>query len=238
MSQSGDANHPPEEMLAAYALRLGPVDQAFIEHIEQCEICAHAIAPMISLRSALKEKLFRFDCPSEEKLTRYAFHELPIWERPAIEAHIQHCRQCTEEVHVLQQAEGNVLASPFSALWETARRLKAALLPQLPQYGFRDMEEAGEASSTLYAFAADGVTVHLSRSKGMQGTFFLTGMLEPPSGLAVRLLRDAEAQQPVLISEVAIETGGFFDLGSVSSGTYHLEVLFPDRLIEIGSLHL
>lgn len=238
MSQSGDANHPPEEILAAYALRLGPVDQAFIEHIEQCEICAHEIAPMISLRSALKEKLFRFDCPSEEKLTRYAFHELPIWERPAIEAHIQHCRHCTEEVHVLRQANSDVLASPFSALWKTTRRLKAALLPQLPHHSFRALEEADELSPTLYAFAADEVTVHLSRSKGPQGTFFLTGMLEPPSGLAVRLLQDTAAQQAALVSEVVIETDGFFDLGSVSSGTYHLEVLFPDRLIEIGSLHL
>lgn len=238
MSQPGAANHPPEEVLAAYALRLGPVDQAFIEHIEQCEICAHEIAPMISLCSALKEKLFRFDCPSEEKLTRFAFRELPIWERSAIEAHIQHCRHCTEEVHVLEQANSDILASPFSTLWETTRRLTATLLPQLPQYGFRDLEEAGELSPTLYAFAVDEVTVRLSRSKGMQGTFFLTGMLEPPSGLAVRLLQDTEGQPPALISEVVIETDGFFDLGSVSPGTYRLEVLFPDRLIEIGSLHL
>lgn len=238
MSQPGDANHPPEEILAAYALRLGPVDQAFREHIEQCENCMHKIASIISLHSALNKELFRFDCPSEEKLTRYSFHELPLWERPAIEAHLQHCRHCTEEVHVIQQANSDVLTSPFATLWETPRRLKAALLPQLPRYGFRDLEEAGELSPTLYTFAADEVTVRLSRSKGAQGTFFLTGMLDPPSGLAVRLLQDTEAQQTALLSEVVIETDGFFDLGSVSPGMYRLEVLFPDRLIEIGSLKL
>lgn len=237
MSQPVDANHLPQEILAAYALRLGTVNQEFVQHIEQCEICTREVTTMISLQYTLKKKIFRFDCPSEEKLVTYALHSLPLWERTAIKAHLQNCRYCIEEVRVIQQTEEEA-SSPFSTLWEAAHRIKAALLPQLPQYSFRDLEEAGEPRPTLSTFTVDEVTVRLSRSKGKQEKFFLTGMLESPSGLAVRLLQVTETQPSVLISEVLIETDGFFDLGLVSPGIYQLEVLLSDRLIEIGSLHI
>ncbi len=77
------------------------------------------------------------------------------------------------------------------------------------------------------------------------GIFLLTGRIQQkqtetsialPTPLADRLLRVTADQPPELIDETPLEPDNFFELAPVPPGTYQLEVLFSDRLVEIGEL--
>jgi hypothetical protein len=244
MSRPADLNHPSQKVLNAYALRPETVDQAITQHIKQCETCMRDVTAIVLLQRSLKKKLFRFDCPSEEKLTAYALHKLPLWERMAIEAHLPNCQHCSEEIRIIQRVAEDFLPSPSSAPWETVRRIRALLQPQSPQYGLRELEGAGEPSPAIYTFAAEEIKGYLGSYEGERGMFFLTGRLQsqqaeqPLTAIAARLLQASEAQQNALVSEATIEPDGFFELGPALPGTYQLEVLLSNRLVEIGSVRL
>jgi len=245
-----DPNHANEEDLTAFALRPETVEEAIAHHIAQCEICTSAVNDIASLQHALKKKLSRFDCPSAERLVDYALRELPFRERLEIREHMRNCQRCAEEIQVTQQAS-EVFPSP--SLWQTVSRIVASRFLNSSQgargleYSVRDIEDEGAPSQMFQSFVAGDIEVNLGRYEDELRTFLLTGRIqqkqtEPsislPTPLAVRLLRVTVDQLPELIDETPLEPDNFFELAPVPPGTYQLEVLFSDRLVEIGELKL
>src|SRR5260370_36963932 len=97
------------------------------------------------------------------------------------------------------------------------------------------------------SFIAGDIEVDLGRYEDEPHTFLLAGRIHQkqtessPSlltPLAVRLLRIIADQPPELIDETPLEPDNFFELASVPPGTYQLEVLFSDRLVEVRDVHL
>jgi hypothetical protein len=202
----------------------------------------------IFLQHELKKKLSRFDCPSPERLVDYALHKLPLRERLKIREHVRNCQRCAEEVQVTQQAS-EVFPSP--SLWQTASRIVASRVLHSAQiargleYSVRGIEDEGTASEMFKSFVAGDIEVSLGRYEDEPATFLLTGRIQQkqmeslnslPTPLAVRLLRVMADQPPELVDETPLEPDNFFELAPVPPGTYRLEVLFSDRLVEIGEL--
>lgn len=250
MSLPVDPNHANEEALTAFALRPETVGEAIAQHIAQCEICTSAVNDIASLHHTLKRHLSRFDCPPAERLVDYALRELPSRERLEIREHVRNCQRCAEEIQVTQQAS-EVFPSP--SLWQTVSRIVASRFLNSPQgargleYSVRDIEDEGAPSHMFQSFAAGDIEVDLGRYEDEPGTFLLTGRIHQKqtessssllTSLAVRLLRITADQPPEIIDETPLEPDNFFELAPVPPGTYQLEVLFSDRLVEIGELKL
>ena len=241
MSQPVNSNHASEETLIAYTLGSETIEEAILQHIRQCKTCMSEVIWVRSLHQALKKKLSRFDCPSVDRLTAYALGELPPRARAEVWNHVRNCSRCTGEVQVTQQAHA-VLPSPN--LWQTVRRVVASLV-LTPQYSVRDIEDDGMPPQMFQSFVAGDIEVDLGRYEEERGKFLLTGRIHQkqvatstssPTPLAVRLLRINGDQPPELIDETPPEPDDFFELAPVPPGTYQLEVLFSDRLVEIGVL--
>ena len=243
MSQPVDSNHASEETLIAYSLGSGTIEEAILEHISQCKTCMNEVTRVRSLHHALKKTLSRFDCPSAERLTAYALGELPPWARAEVWNHVRNCPRCTGEVQVTQQAHA-VLPSPH--LWQTMRRVVASLVLN-PRHSVREIEDDGMPPQVFQNFVAGDIEVNLGRYEEEQGKFLLTGRVHQKQAatstssstpLAIRLLRINGDQPPELIDETPPDPDNFFELAPVPPGSYQLEVLFSDRLVEIGVLTL
>jgi len=244
MYQPVDTNHPNKEVLTSYALQPETVEESLAQHIRQCVICMREVSEVTSLQRALIKKLSRFDCPSEDKLTAYALFELSPWECAELKDHLRNCPCCSEEVGVTQLAS-EVLPPPY--LWQTANRFAATLLSKHAlnlRFNMRESEDEGMPPQIFQTFVTDDIEVSLGRYEGERGTSLFTGRIHQKEAassltpLAARLLRVQENQPPELVDETLIGPDNFFELGPVSKGTFQLEVLFSDRLIEVGVLLL
>lgn len=249
MSQSVDPNHANEEDLTAFALRPEMVEKSISHHIAQCETCTSAVNDIVSLQRGLKKNLSRFDCPSTERLVDYLYQRLPFGERLEVWEHARSCLRCTEEIWVTGQA--SEMLAPSSP-WQTASRVVASRVLTSPQgavgleYSLRDIEDEGAPYQIFQSFVAGDIEVNLGHYQVEPGKLLLTGRISQKqttasshfTPLAVRLLRVEEDQPPELIDETPLEPDSFFELAPVPPGTYQLEVLLSDRLVEIGELKL
>jgi len=209
----------------------------------------------IVVQHLLKQRLFRYECPDEETIIAYALKDLPWERRAALKQHTESCPRCSEEIEVTQKFLVPPPPRVFS-LWETVERFIASLFTELPAVApegstprllrAASKDEEGKPSSETYA--VERIKITLTREENQPGWIELSGLLEqqitdndpspPLHPIAVRLLRITENQPPEPAAEVPIERGQFFALPPVSMGMYRLEVLFSDRLIEIGLLRL
>lgn len=250
MSQPVDPYHADEENLTTFALRPEAVEESIARHIAQCEICMRAVNDITLLQHALKRNLSRYDCPPAEKLVDYTLHKLPLRERVEVREHARNCRRCSEEIRVTQLVSE---VYPPPSLWEAVARVVASRDLDLTQvvgglgYSLRDVEDEDALLHKFQSFVAGDIEFNLGRYEDEPGTFLLTGRIqqkqtEPsislPIPLAVRLLRVRADQPPELIDETPLEPDNFFELAPVPQGTYQIEVLFSDRLVEIGELKL
>lgn len=250
MSLPVDPNHANEEDLTAFALRPETVEETIAQHIAQCEICTSAVNDIASLQHGLKKKLSRFDCPPAERLVDYALNEIPLRERLEIREHVRNCQRCAEEIQVTQQASE---VFPPSSLWQTVSHIVASRFLNSSQgargleYSVREIEGEGAPSHIFQSFMAGDIEVDLGRYEDEPHIFLLAGRIHQKQSesstslltpLAVRLLRITADQPPELIDETPLEPDNFFELAPVPPGSYQLEVLFSDRLVEIGELQL
>jgi Putative zinc-finger len=264
MAEQRDPPHAGEEALATYALQQegdregqAGADDVEARHIRECAQCQAEVARIELLLRQLDRQLYRLECPAVEQLTAYALGELGRAERRRIEAHVQGCTRCTDEVEVTRSvlAPADPAGGPLAAV----RRVLATLLPPQaapasgPALSLRDRErpEAGE-NETPRIFTAEGVEITL-RSETERGHSLLYGAIhredEAEAGttaISVRLVQaPAEAaeltgpasREPTVVAtaDVALDA---FELGPVPSGTYQLEVLLAVRVIVIPSLTL
>jgi anti-sigma factor RsiW len=239
---TGAATHATAEALAAYAL--DPQSDASASpsarHIETCVECRAEAAWLRAQLAALEAGPERAACPSVETVTAYALGELSGTEQLIAAAHIRQCVACTEEVAVTREAlavapgESTAAESPLRA---ALRRVAAALVPPPALSAARAVRGAEDEGDTLRTYQAEGVEVTLrsERHDTERGQFLIYGTVSQAAGpVAALLVAQGEAATPMVI-ESAI-AGDAFELGPVPPGSYRLDILLADRVVEIAPI--
>jgi hypothetical protein len=248
------SEHAGDEDLAAYGMDRALVAPEVARHIESCPECRGDAERYARLAGAIERELYRADCYSPDALTAYVFGELPGKHWRAVEAHLAECRHCRDDVAVTREV---FPAAPRLTLWDVARRVVAALVAPGPVLNPAFVQKGGPGEhAPLQTFASreEGIEVRLERFEGAPGEHYVTGRVtvtgaEAEAPISARLLRvpaEGEAAGAQVAAEALVEeedgvegeAEGKFDLGPVPPGSYRLEVLLPDRLIEIASLTL
>jgi hypothetical protein len=248
--------HAGDEELAAYGMDRTLVEPEVARHIADCPQCRREAERYARLAGAMEGELYRADCYAPNELTAYVFGELPAKQWRAVEAHLAECRHCREDVAVTRAV---FPAAPRLTIWEVVRRVAAAFVAPGPALNPAFVQRGGPGEhEPLQTFASreEGIEVRLERFEGAPGEHYITGRVTvtgegaeaPISARLLRMPAEGEAAGVQVAVEALIEeedgvegageAEGKFDLGPVPPGAYRLEVLLPDRLIEIASLTL
>lgn len=124
-----------EQLIAALE---DEVDAAIKEHLAQCPECRGRLEHMRISQTRLKQKLFRWDCPSSVVLRDYALGLLAEAEHAAAERHINGCPRCQDELRLLDaflnqdDSPGSVSAAASAAAELPRRRRPGELYAQMP----------------------------------------------------------------------------------------------------------
>jgi hypothetical protein len=238
--------HATAEALAAYALDPRHTDdEPAKRHIETCMECRAEAAWLRVRLAALEAGPERAQCPSVETVTAYALGELSGNEQLIAAAHIRGCAACTEDVAVAREALALPAdEAPESSLRAALRRVTAALAPPPALAGARAVRGADEGD-TLRTYEAAGVEVTLRSAPHdtERGHFLVFGTVKMAAGqeggrpiapVAALLVAQGEAAAPVVIEAPFV--GDAFELEPVPPGTFRLDILLADRIVEIAPI--
>lgn len=180
-------------------------------HLERCPACASRLAAAQQFEQQLSQQLYRWDCPSPQRLGDYHFGRLSVEEAAQVTRHIKQCIGCDEElaglrafVEVEQRADDQpVERAPRRPERLRLREIIARLLPQAPALALR-----GSAAGPLTAEAGD-IRLLLD-VKPAKGGVLLDGTLMAPdqapwNGALVHLRRAGAVLQLATVDDL----GGF-----------------------------
>ncbi len=94
-----------EELLAYLAGEY--VRPSVVQHLARCQSCATRLASFRRLEYKLINKLYRWDCPSEQILGEYQLGLLNNEQALAVKRHLENCVRCTAEVVALTEFLAN-----------------------------------------------------------------------------------------------------------------------------------
>ncbi len=187
----------------------------------------------------LRERLYRFDCPSPQLLGEYDLGLLAPSERTRVAAHVVDCPRCTAEMRMLRDFMASAdAATPVGAV-ERMRRIVATLLPPPPLVSpYASLRGADDATTRTYR--AGDVTITLDMGAPVRrGRTSLIGLiwrdgddLTAIAGSMVALLRDGDSAQ------TTIDEVGNFAFDDTTPGTYRLEVTLGDDCITIEGVSI
>lgn len=240
--------HATAEALAAYALDPRHMDdEPAKRHIETCMECRAEAAWLRSRLAALEAGPERAQCPSVETVTAYALGELTGNEQLIAAAHIRGCTACTEDVAVAREA----LALPAdetaeSPLRAALRRVTGVLAPPPSLATTRAVRGGGDEGDTLRTYEAAGVEVTLRSAPHdtERGHFLVFGTVkvaggqegtQPIAPVAALLVAQGEATVAPVVIEAPF-VGDAFELEPVPPGTFRLDILLADRIVEIAPI--
>lgn len=246
--QTADASTPEHvtaEALAAYALDPRQMDdESSKRHIETCVECRAEAAWLRGRLAALEASPERAQCPSVETVTAYALGELSGNEQLIAAAHIRGCAACTEEAAVAREALAMPAGeTPESPLRAAMRRVTAMLAPPPSLAAARAVRGDADEGDTLRTYEAEGLTVALRSAPHdtERGHFLVFGTVsqagtQPVAPVAALLVAQGEGATvaPVVIEAPIV--GDAFELEPVSPGTYRLDILLADRIVEIAPI--
>lgn len=138
-----------EELLAYLAGEY--VRPTVVQHLARCQFCTTRLASYRRIEYKLINKLYRWDCPSDQILGEYQLGLLNHEQALTIKRHLENCGHCTAEVTALAEflandpmlvervpASANNVASPAPSRNHTSAREAKQILDQL-----RDQATAG-----------------------------------------------------------------------------------------------
>jgi hypothetical protein len=79
----------------------GVADETSQKHLAVCSDCQERVEEARHIEMALKQELFRYDCPPPHKLTDYFIGVVSVEERKIIEEHLGICVSCRKELETL-----------------------------------------------------------------------------------------------------------------------------------------
>ena len=251
-----------DEELLAY-LSGEPVRPVVQQHLAQCLRCSTRLGEYRELEHSLIQKLYRWDCPSNQILGEFQLGLLGDERTDFVQAHLSQCVLCAAEVTTLatflgeepvlveraavQASSQNNHGGTIQALKrlledlreqsaEHARRIIAVLVPQQPRVAQwrHTLSSVWPRRYTAEEFSISLQIEHgLSRNDSVQVIGFVTR-----KGAALESLQGATV---VLTSAVATYTQEIDDLGnfifpSVQPATYALELRIDDTTIVVEQL--
>jgi hypothetical protein len=194
----------------------------------------HASTPE-RLEAGLRQKLYRFDCPSAHQLGEYAIDMVGSAERVAIAQHALDCHECAAELGVLRDymaSESPVVES----LAARARRVVAQLFSPPATGGAFALGLRGSDTTASTIFRVEDVSVSLIQGPG-EGE--LTGMVarditgpETLVGAEIYLVNADGARQVATVGPA-----GDFGIAALPAGAYELELRLFDRVVVIPGVH-
>lgn len=235
--------HAAAEALAAYALDPRHMDDEQAKrHIETCVECRAEAAWLRGRLAAMEAGPERAQCPSVETVTAFALGELSGNEQLIAAAHIRGCAACTEEVAVAREAlaapADEALESPLRA---ALRRVTAVLAPPPSLAGARAVRGEADEGDTLRTYEAAGIEVTLRSAPHdtERGHFLVFGTVkaagtQPVAPVAALLVAQGEAVAALVIEAPFV--GDAFELEPVPPGTFRLDILLADRIVEIAPI--
>ena len=186
----------------------------------------------------LRDRLYRFACPSPLVLGEYDLGLLDPVERTRVAAHVGECPRCAAELRTLRDFLATADDAPPVGAIGRMRRIIAAVLPPPPRTSpYASLRGADDATTRTYQ--AGDVTINLDLGTPVRrGRTTLVGLLwrndddpETIAGSAVVLTDGMDAGQATVIDEV-----GNFTFDDITPGTYQLEITLGDDIITIEGL--
>ncbi|GHO85015.1 hypothetical protein [Dictyobacter formicarum] len=228
------------EELIAY-LEGEKVRSAVVEHLARCQKCSSQLASYRHVERRLSQKLYRWDCPSNQVLGDFALGLMNGEHAVAIQAHLRMCVLCSAEMVTLTNflaadplpvAIGRVVSpvashnaqQPLQDIKRTlgqvreqtldgVRRIAALLLP--PQPGFAYQRSLGQPDLAWPRnYQAEDVTIslQLENSPRQRGALQLIGLVTR-QGKAIDALQGTPAQ--LMTANGVIQTQHIDELGNV-----------------------
>jgi|SRR5579864_3090060 len=183
---------------------------------------------------ALRQALYRFDCPDAQTLGEYQLELLEPAERVRIAAHASECDECSDDLRTLRAflAMPTVVADTPIA---RARRFIATLLTPAPGLAYARLRGAADESTRI--FEAHDITVSVGRARTSGSLLGLVvaaqSLPDALEGREVRLLpREGNPLRSVL------DDLGNFEFADVAPGQYALEIDLPDGVLVIEELRV
>jgi hypothetical protein len=251
-----------EELLAMLAG--DPVRPVVQQHLSQCLRCSTRLAEYRELEHSLLQKLYRWDCPSNQILGEFQLGLLAREQAASVQAHLARCVLCSAEVASLATFLANdpvrverAALSPSSQsnhssakqavqrlvedLREQAagqmRRIIATLVPQQTRLSYQ-RQVAASAWPRRYTAEDFSISLQVERSLGHDKGVQVIGFVIR-KGAALESLQGVKV---VLTSPAnttttqTIDDLGNFIFPAVQPGIYTLELHLDDTIIAVEQL--
>ena len=231
-------NVPSDALLAFLDNEASAVDA---DAIRACPECLTLASEYGGFQAALRQALYRVDCPSAHLVGEYGLDVLDPVQRPQVAAHLAECELCIGELRMLraflsddsstvsQQSLGSTVRTIFARLVSTppAGRLTAAV---------RDAE-----ALPFVAYETDSIQIGLAFAPGaVQDTICVDGLIisrgsqaRPLGAIEVRLTSASGAQVTTSTDDL-----GNFACDDLVPGAYRLELSQPGELIMVPELRI
>ena len=225
-----DASREPpaaEELLAVTDGESSPQVEG---HVKGCAACATEVDALTSMQVALRQTLYRFDCPAAHALGEYELGFAAPEERLRIATHAAECDECALELRSLREFLQADISMP-ETITSQIRRVVATLFVPSPRTSLAGVRGA---ESELRQYRAEGASISLGVG-GEPGS--LIGLLtldraEPPQGEA-QLLPTHGAPASAALDEL-----GNFEFYDLAAGEYALELHLSDAILVVQSVHV
>lgn len=219
----------------------GEINQDVMSHLEQCPGCTQRVERARMTEQRLKQRLYRFDCPSSQRLSEYHLDLMPPETRSAITLHLEHCPHCRSELEALAvflDQDAAVRSEPVRSEpvpKPAAPKLRlgdllAILVPQTSQLALRGAPDAstpilrGPSSGPLM-FEVAGITIFIEMDQPHKphNEFFITGQFLAETGLWQGALVQVW-QNEVIRAVTTIDEMGQFSCGPLNLGIIDVRI--------------
>jgi len=188
------------------ALVDGLANPTTANHIANCASCTERFMQVKSFESALRTRLYRWDCPSSNILADYEMNHLPSPDRNRITKHLETCLHCQSEIRDLraflnEDRQPEVHTTPAKVNRGTRPEMIAHISRQSAPVALR-----GKTSGPIMAQTDSGITLFLEiQSEARQTT--LVGQIvaehqEDWNGALVKVFQSAQIQAMVKVGDM------------------------------------
>jgi hypothetical protein len=186
------------------------------------------------VQAALRQRLYRFDCPSSQMLGEYELGMLVPEERLRIARHVVECPHCTAELNTLRAFMAmEADEEPLGAV-DRVRRFVATLVPA-PHGAEVALRGAGDEATRAYY--VNGVTITIDIGAVRRGRTEIIGLVmrddgeSIPPGSPVTLVGMSGT-----VATTEIDDLGNFAFDDVGIGAWRVEVGIGSDIILIEDL--
>ena len=214
------------------------------EHLARCPACRARLAELVCFEQHLHQTLYRFDCPSANRLRDYYWGFLPANECQQVEAHLDACPHCRAELADLAGFVASERAQPSSTLLTRARQAAAQMhlvVAQLISPGWSPVPALRGEIRDVLLFDAEGIALSVNLEQEVTGTYTLFGQVLSPAPIAAgsyARLTVREKETAAVPVRAALDTNGAFALPDLQPAVYQLVIHLPEQRIVVPTLAL